>query len=78
MNDLEKWLYSFASYVISYKADIAKEGVYGTLFSDEEVKKLYPAFQNQYIFSAVKKWILHGIWDDKENLQCCCSRRRRV
>lgn len=23
MNDLEKWLYSFASYVISYKADIA-------------------------------------------------------
>lgn len=66
INDIEKWLYSFVSYIISYKADIAKEGAYGTLFSDEEVKRFYPAFQNQYIFNSVKKWILHGIWDEEE------------
>ena len=36
--DIDKWFYSFISYVIAYKADIAKEGHYGTLFSDNEVK----------------------------------------
>lgn len=62
-NNIQYWLYSFVAYVISYKADIVKEGCYGTLFSDEQVHVLYPAFDNNYIFSAVKNWILHGIWD---------------
>lgn len=66
IDKIDRWFYSFASYVIAYKADIAKEGAYGTLFADEEVKKLYPAFQNQYIFSSVKNWILHGIWDEEK------------
>lgn len=61
--NIADWFYSFASYVISYKADIAKEGYYGTLLSDGEVRELYPVFQNQYMFSAVKKWILHGVWN---------------
>ncbi len=65
-SDISKWFYSFISYVLSYKADIAKEGHYGTLFSDEEVRKLYPAFQNRYMFKAVKKWILHGIWSEED------------
>ncbi|MEL4861056.1 P-loop NTPase fold protein [Pseudoflavonifractor phocaeensis] len=63
--NLSNWLYSFVSYVIAYKADIAKEGAYGTLFTDEEVKRLYPAFHGKYIFNGVKSWILHGIWDDE-------------
>ncbi len=62
--DIDKWFYSFISYVIAYKANIAKEGHYGTLLSDQEVQELYPAFQNQYMFETVKKWILRGIWDD--------------
>lgn len=61
--DINKWFYSFISYVIAYKANIAKEGHYGTLFSDDEVQKLYPAFQNRYMFVTVKKWILRGVWD---------------
>ncbi|MGB7606614.1 MAG: P-loop NTPase fold protein [Lutisporaceae bacterium] len=61
--NIADWFYSFTSYVISYKADIAKEGYYGTLFSDGEVRKLYPVFQNQYMFDAVKQWILHGVWN---------------
>jgi hypothetical protein len=61
--NIADWFYSFASYVISYKADIANEGYYGTLFSDGEVRKLYPVFQDQYMFSAVKQWILHGVWN---------------
>lgn len=52
--DIDKWFYSFISYVIAYKANIAKEGHYGTLFSDNEVQKLYPAFQNKYMFATVK------------------------
>jgi len=65
IENIQYWLYSFVAYVISYKADIAKEGYYGTLFSDNKVKEFYPAFHNDYIFSPVKKWILHGIWDEK-------------
>ncbi|HBV68314.1 MAG TPA: hypothetical protein DEF04_09110, partial [Clostridiales bacterium] len=62
--NIADWFYSFASYLISYKADIAKEGYYGTLFSDGKVRKLYPVFQEQYMFSAVKQWILHGVWNE--------------
>ena len=61
--DIDKWFYSFISYVIAYKANIAKEGRYGTLFSDKDVQELYPAFQNQYMLATVKKWILRGMWD---------------
>lgn len=61
--DIDKRFYSFISYTIAYKANIAKEGYYGTLFSDKEVQELYPAFQNQYMLATVKKWILRGIWD---------------
>lgn len=61
--DIDKWFYSFVSYVIAYKANIAKEGHYGTLFSDKDVQELYPAFQNRYMFGTVKKWVLRGVWD---------------
>lgn len=64
-SDLEKWLYSFVSYMLSYKTGIAKEGKYGTLFTDEEVRGLYPAFNNGFIFKTAKKWILKGEWDEK-------------
>lgn len=64
--NIDRWFYSFTAYMISYKADIAKEDHYGTIFSDEEVRKLYPVFQNQYMLRAVKKWILHGVWDEQE------------
>lgn len=61
---IDRWFYSFASYVIAYKADIAKDGTHGTIFSDKEVRMLYPAYQDQYMFDAGKEWILHGIWNE--------------
>lgn len=65
LSDLDKWLYSFISYMLAYKAGIAKEGKYGTLFTDEEVRVLYPAFNNRFIFKTVKNWILKGEWDER-------------
>lgn len=62
--DIEKWLYSFVSYVIAYKADIVKDDGYGSLFSDSHVREAYPAFQSQYMLTGVKHWILHGWWDE--------------
>lgn len=62
--DLDKWLCSFVSYVLAQKANIAKDGNYGTLLTDSDVKKLYKHFDNShYMFSAVKHWILHGEWN---------------
>lgn len=63
INNIENWFFSFASYLIAFKADIVKDDHYGGLFSDEVVRKLYPAFCDEYIFSAAKKWIQHGVWD---------------
>lgn len=77
--DIDKWFYSFIAYVIAHKANIAKEGYYGTLFSDDDVRKLYPAFQSQYMLITVKKWILHGVWDKnafKYELETVKSRDR--
>lgn len=64
-SDLDKWLYSFMSYMLAYKTGKAKEGKYGTLFTDQEVHIMYPAFDNRFIFKAVKNWILIGEWDEQ-------------
>ena len=66
-DSLDKWLCSFISYILAYKANIAKEGAYGTLFTDKEVEKLYESFDNsKFMFYSVKKWILHGEWNVEE------------
>lgn len=57
--NLSNWLYSFASYTIAYKADIVQDNI----FSDDTVRKLYPAFQSRYMLSGAKQWIFYGIWD---------------
>lgn len=63
-SDIDRWFYCFTSYVIFYKAGIAKEDYYGTIKLNDITMKLYPEFQSEYIFKAVKKWIFHGIWDE--------------
>lgn len=64
--NISRWLYSFTSYLIAYKANIVQEDQYGTLFSDDRVRKLYPAYQSQYMLNSAKQWILHGTWDIKD------------
>ena len=63
-SDLDKWLYSFTSYVIAYKAGIARADDYGTLFSDGDVRKMYPAFQSNYTINGVRQWVLNGVWNE--------------
>jgi hypothetical protein len=65
-SDLDKWLSSFVSYMLSYKAGIAKEGKYGTIFADKEVGDLYPAFNNsRFMLETAKNWIFRGEWDEE-------------
>ncbi|MFR4240361.1 MAG: P-loop NTPase fold protein [Butyricicoccus sp.] len=63
-SELDKWLYSFTSYVIAYKAGIARADDYSTLFSDKDVRKMYPAFQSNYTINSVKQWVLNGVWNE--------------
>lgn len=63
-SDLDKWLYSFTSYVLAYKAGIARADDYGTLFSDSDVRKMYPAFQSNYTINGVQQWVLNGVWNE--------------
>ena len=68
--NIEKWFYSFASYLLASKADLLDHQHYGGLFSDNDLRYYYPAYDEKYMFAASKKWIQHGIWDrnhfDKE------------
>lgn len=64
LSNLDKWLYSFTSYVLAYKAGIARADDYGTLFSDRDVRKMYPAFQSNYTINGVKQWVLNGVWNE--------------
>lgn len=66
--DIEKWLDSFICYTIAYKAGVIKDDSYGGLFSKSEINKMYPSFQESFITSGIKKWILDGIWE-KETIQ---------
>lgn len=68
--NIEKWFYSFASYILASKADLLDNQHYGGLFSDNDLRHYYPAYDEKYMFAASKKWIYRGIWDqnhfDKE------------
>lgn len=63
-SDINRWLCSFMSYMLAYKAGIAKEGYYGTIFTDKEVRTIYPMFNDsRSMFKTAKNWILRGEWD---------------
>ena len=70
--NISRWLYSFTSYLIAYKANIVRADQYSTSSHDDyddEVRKLYPAYQSKYMLESVKKWILYGAW----NLDAVCE-----
>lgn len=66
LSDMDKWLYSFMSYMFAYKAGKAKEDEHGNLLTDEAVRKLYPIFSNRFIFKTAKDWIMKGDWDENQ------------
>ena len=61
----EKYLYSFIAYTIAAKAGIAVEGKYGFIFSDEDVRKIYPFYSASTLLSNVRKWIIYGEWNEE-------------
>lgn len=62
--DMEQYLFTFIAYTIAAKAGIAKEGQFGYLFSDEDVRKLYPVFSSSTLLDGARRWIIYGDWDE--------------
>ena len=64
IDNKEKWLFTYLSYVLCFRAGLIPESVrYGTLFSDEKVSILYPGFyDDKFITGGIKQWIRHGEW----------------
>lgn len=65
INNREKWLFTYLSYVLSFRAGLIPEGStrYGTIFSHENVGILYSGFYDEkYITDGIKKWIRYGEW----------------
>lgn len=78
-SDINKWLCSFMSYIFAYKARKIKEDKYGNLLTDEAVRKLYPIFNNQFIFKTAKDWIMKGDWDENQlNLEITGIKAKNV
>ena len=64
IDNREKWLFTYLSYVLCFRAGLIPESAqYGTLFSDEKVSILYPGFyDDKFITGGIKQWIRHGEW----------------
>lgn len=62
----EKWLFSYLSYILCYRAGMATDGQrYGTLFSDEKISIVYKGFYNEkYITGGIISWIREGKWEE--------------
>lgn len=62
----EKWLFSYLSYVLCFRAGLVPEDRrYGTLFSEEKISILYPGFyDDKYITKGIKQWIRDGEWKE--------------
>lgn len=60
----ERWLFSYISYVLSFRAGLIPESEsYGTLLSDNVVSILYPGFyDDRYITRGIKQWVRYGEW----------------
>lgn len=66
VDNKEKWLFSYLSYVLCYRAGMATDGQrYGTLFSDEKISIVYKGFYNEkYITGGIISWIRAGKWEE--------------
>lgn len=79
----EKWLFTYLSYVLSFRAGLISESDrYGTLFSDEKVSVLYPGFyDDKYITDGIKQWVRHGDWNQdliEDELECILDRDKAL
>ncbi len=67
MPEINRWLFSFITYVFSTRAGLVKKNErYGFIFSENDVTKLYPGYYNdRYIADGIKAWIRDGEWDEE-------------
>ena len=68
IEETEKWLLSFLSYVVCMRAGIVqKKDRYGNLFIDQDISILYPGFyDSRYITASIKHWIASGEWNQEK------------
>lgn len=61
-----KVFYMFGAMTFSAKTGEYKEGPYGFMFADSELKKVYSDYQGNYILYTLRQWIVDGIWEKTE------------
>ena len=64
VNNKEKWLYSYLSYVLCSRAGLLPESTdYAKLLTEENISVLYPGFYNdKFITDGIRQWVQHGKW----------------
>ena len=81
IEQIDRYLYTFIAYTLAARYGVAEEGTYGYLFSDEEVKKLYPFFSSSMLIGTSREWILYGEWDSvafERDIQLLKERSRKM
>ncbi len=61
--DIDPYFFSFIAFSLAEKSGVFRNGATSYLFTDEEVGKLYPLFNANYLFDSVRQWIRFGNWD---------------
>lgn len=55
--------YDFGAMVFTVKSGQYKEGKYGDLFVDNEIRKKYKRWLGTHKLSSLKKWVVNGVWN---------------
>lgn len=66
VSDIDKWFYSFLSYVLASKANLINDHQkYRNQFKDSDLELLYPGFYNsRYMPDCIKQWVDEGVWTE--------------
>ena len=59
----DSWLFSFLAYSLTRKGGVYENGEMRFDCTDEEIRKLYPMFSPEFLFTSIRNWIAYGIWD---------------
>lgn len=64
VNNKEKWLFSYLSYTLCFRAALIPESTgYEKQFAEDSVSILYPGFyDDKFITNGIRQWVQHGKW----------------
>ena len=75
-NDIKSIFYMFGALTFGVKSGKYKEGKYGYLFSDKELRELHSNWDSRHVLTSIQDWIVDGIWEEIDFIEELRSKYR--